>query len=259
MNTSQNNAVNGKELTIFNFNGNEVRNIVIDDKPYFIAKDVCDVLSIQNVTQAISRLDDDERSMFNIGRQGEVNIINESGLYKLIFTSNKPEAKAFTKWVTDEVLPAIRKTGKYEQKVNYDDLSDKAKLELETMSVMFEALRLPDSGKALVFKKFYDFYGLNTNLIPAYFDEEITESLTALIKKNGLRTSAQRVNKLLIAKGILEVKTRPSSKGGIKYFHSLTNSGLKYGKNIISKENPKETQPHYYEKTFNELMDIVGA
>lgn len=58
-------------------------------------------------------IDEDERSMFNIGRQGEVNIVNEPGLYRLIFKSNRPEAKKFQKWIYHEVLPQIRKTGVY--------------------------------------------------------------------------------------------------------------------------------------------------
>jgi prophage antirepressor-like protein len=68
---------------------------------------------IQNVTQALQRLDEDERSMFNIGRQGNANIVNEPGLYELIFASRKPEAKTFKKWLKQEVLPSIRKTGSY--------------------------------------------------------------------------------------------------------------------------------------------------
>ncbi|MDD2388503.1 MAG: BRO family protein [Desulfobacterales bacterium] len=98
----------------FNYNSKEVR--VIKDEsgnPWWVAKDVCDVLDIKNATQAISILDDDERSMQNIGRQGEANIINESGLYALIIRSNKPQSKPFRKWVTSEVLTSIRKTGSY--------------------------------------------------------------------------------------------------------------------------------------------------
>jgi len=85
----------------FQFNRNEIRTIHKDDDSiWFVAKDVCVVLSIRNTTQAINILDEDERAMFCIGRQGEANIINESGLYTLILRSNKPEAKAFRKWVT---------------------------------------------------------------------------------------------------------------------------------------------------------------
>lgn len=97
----------------FCFEGNEVRTVVQDSEPWFIAKDVCDVLEIKNPTQAVQQLDEDERSMFYIGRQGETNIISESGLYTLVIRSNKPQAKPFRRWVTHEVLPSIRKTGSY--------------------------------------------------------------------------------------------------------------------------------------------------
>lgn len=98
------------DLQIFNYNGAQVRTVEKNGEPWFVLKDVCDVLGIVNVTQAAARLDEDERSMFNIGRQGEVNIISESGLYNVILRSDKPEAKPFRKWVTSEVLPSIRKT-----------------------------------------------------------------------------------------------------------------------------------------------------
>jgi anti-repressor protein len=102
------------QLQQFNFTDSQsIRAIEKDNEPWFVAKDVCEILEIQNVTQALDRLDEDERSMFNIGRQGETNIINESGLYSLVLGSRKPEAKAFKKWVTSEVLPTIRKTGSY--------------------------------------------------------------------------------------------------------------------------------------------------
>ena len=102
------------EMQIFqNEQFGSIRTVVQNGEPWFVAKDVCEALEIQNVTQALDRLDDDERSMFNIGRQGEANVINEPGLYTLILGSRKPEAKAFKRWVTHEVLPAIRKTGRY--------------------------------------------------------------------------------------------------------------------------------------------------
>ena len=91
----------------------EIRIIEKDGQPWFVASDICKVLDIQNATQALYRLDDDERSMFNIGRQGEANIVNEYGLYNLILASRKPEAKKFKRWVTHEVLPSIRKNGGY--------------------------------------------------------------------------------------------------------------------------------------------------
>lgn len=90
-----------------------VRVVGQNNEPWFVAKDVCDCLDIKNVTQAVQRLDDDERSMFNIGRQGNTNIVNEYGLYNLVLASRKPEAKEFKRWITHEVIPSIRKTGGY--------------------------------------------------------------------------------------------------------------------------------------------------
>lgn len=99
------------------FNDHEVRTVIIRGEPWFVAKDVCDVLGIQNVSQAIANLADDEKGICNsdtLGGSQELLTVNESGLYALIFKSRKPEAKAFRHWVTSEVLPSIRKTGRYD-------------------------------------------------------------------------------------------------------------------------------------------------
>lgn len=98
----------------FNASNQQIRTIILDGEPYFVAKDVCDVLGHTNPSVAIQMLDDDERTKKSLGRQGEAWFVNESGLYNLIFRSNKSEAKAFRKWVTSEVLPALRRTGRYE-------------------------------------------------------------------------------------------------------------------------------------------------
>ena len=98
----------------FNASNQQVRTVIIDGQPYFVAKDVCDVLGHTNPSVAIQMLDDDERAKQCLGRQGETWVVNESGLYHLIFQSRKAEAKVFRKWVTSEVLPALRKTGRYE-------------------------------------------------------------------------------------------------------------------------------------------------
>ncbi len=102
------------QLQVFNNEElGQVRTVVQGEDVWFVAKDVCEVLEIKNTTQAMQKLDPEEHTMFNIGRQGETNIVNESGLYSLIMTSRKPQAKAFKKWVTSEVLPSIRKHGAY--------------------------------------------------------------------------------------------------------------------------------------------------
>lgn len=111
-------------LQVF-YNENEnvsVRTKVIDGEPWFVAKDVCMMLGIQNSRDTLAKvLDDDEagvatiytRSSNGVEQNREVGIINESGLYHLIFISRKPEAKAIRRWVTGTVLPSIRRTGSY--------------------------------------------------------------------------------------------------------------------------------------------------
>lgn len=91
----------------------QVRTVMQGGEPWFVAKDVCDALDIANVTVAVARLDDDERSKFNLGRQGETFCVNEPGLYSLVLGSRKKEAKDFKRWITHEVIPTIRKTGGY--------------------------------------------------------------------------------------------------------------------------------------------------
>lgn len=100
-------------LQVFNYNDNQIRTIMKGNEPWWVLKDVCEALSLSNPTIVADRLDDDERAKFNLGRQGETNIINEAGLYSVILRSDKPEAKQFKRWVTHEVLPSIRKTGGY--------------------------------------------------------------------------------------------------------------------------------------------------
>lgn len=104
---------NTKGLQVFNYEAQEVRTFTIEGKPWFVAKDVCDILGLTNPTKALMRLDADERSNLKLGRQGETNIVNEYGLYSLILSSRKPEAKAFKRWITHEVIPSIRKDGMY--------------------------------------------------------------------------------------------------------------------------------------------------
>ncbi|MCG9065192.1 Bro-N domain-containing protein [Laribacter hongkongensis] len=101
----------------FQFESHAVRTINHDGQIWFVASDVCAALEITNVTMALRRLDDDEQALSSIEGISKgndaANIINEAGLYSLVLGSRKPEARRFKKWVTSEVLPAIRKTGSY--------------------------------------------------------------------------------------------------------------------------------------------------
>ena len=92
----------------------EIRTIEVNNEPWFIASDVCRALEIVNTTDALKRLDDDEKSRFNLGLSGgDTNCINEYGLYSLVLGSKKQEAKEFKRWITHEVIPQIRKNGSY--------------------------------------------------------------------------------------------------------------------------------------------------
>lgn len=105
-------------ITPFTFpdTGQQVRSVVVDDEPWFVAADVCAVLAIGNSRSSVALLDDDEKGVHSIDTLGgdqQVSIVSESGLYSLILRSRKPDAKAFKRWVTHEVLPSIRRTGTY--------------------------------------------------------------------------------------------------------------------------------------------------
>ena len=108
-------AVRTDAAQIFSFQSHSVRVLGTPDKPWFVAKDVCDVLEIENHRDTLAKaLEDDEKgvdTIYTLGGQQKMLTVNESGLYSLIFRSRKPEARQFRRWVTNEVLPAIRKTG----------------------------------------------------------------------------------------------------------------------------------------------------
>ncbi|NNP75584.1 hypothetical protein A7P54_04015 [Acinetobacter sp. Ac_3412] len=110
------------QIATFNFNSNLVRTMMKDGEIRFVLADVCNVLEIGNPSDAARRLDSDEVTLDIIeGSHRPVNLINESGLYSLVLTSRKPEAKQFKKWVTSEVLPNIRKNGGYISGQESDD------------------------------------------------------------------------------------------------------------------------------------------
>lgn len=159
-------------LTTFNFNSMTVRTVTDSaGNPWFVAADVCKVLEIRNVSQAMTRLDDDEKTLItNDGQDFQaaptMTIINESGLYSLILTSRKPEAKAFKKWVTSEVLPSIRKTGTYSvnttpARIPLDEIA-------RSLEVANNMLNVCPSGKLKSLRTLYENYGVNANILPDY-------------------------------------------------------------------------------------------
>ena len=108
--------MDNKLMTFENAAFGKIRTLTIDGEPWFVAVDVCRALEIGNPTDAMRRLDADERTLVSIEGASNglpVNAVNEPGLYTLILGSRKPEAKAFKRWITHEVIPTIRKTGAY--------------------------------------------------------------------------------------------------------------------------------------------------
>ena len=104
------------DMQIFTYNSNEVRTVEMNGEPWFVLKDVCEVLGLTDTGRTAERLDPDELTRTTLvsgGQNREMFVINESGLYSVILRSDKPEAKPFRKWVTSEVLPSIRKHGAY--------------------------------------------------------------------------------------------------------------------------------------------------
>lgn len=107
----------GRGLQRFDFHGSEIRTVLRDGDPWWVAADVCGALGIADTRKSVSYLDEDERTTSpvtdSLGREQQTYIVNEPGLYSLILRSRKPEAKAFKRWITHEVLPTLRKTGSY--------------------------------------------------------------------------------------------------------------------------------------------------
>ena len=130
----------------------EVRVVIIDGEPWFVANDIERILKLTNIRQSLAALDDDERGVYNLYAGGGTirpfNIINESGLYRLIFSSRTPEAKKFQRWVTHEVLPSIRKTGTYSV-VSVDPLA----IEREKLALEREKFNVENSEETKLFKR----------------------------------------------------------------------------------------------------------
>ncbi|TDL99592.1 MAG: phage antirepressor [Flavobacteriaceae bacterium] len=130
---------------------------VIKGEPWFVAKDICDVLGLENVTKAMYGLDDDEKLTLpkvRAGQKREMNLVSESGLYALIIRSNKPIARKFRKWVTSEVLPSIRKYGTYstDEKV-MDRAMKRAEAKKVKESLQFVSENLSATDKRLIAKQ----------------------------------------------------------------------------------------------------------
>ena len=130
--------------------GAEIRTEMIDNEPWFVAKDICDSLGIGNSRKATSLLDEFEKRVSLIvtpGGEQQMTIVNESGLYNLIFQSRKPEARKFRKWVTSEVLPEIRRSGSYHSSAIHYRPQSNQELGLTFQNLAFRELLKVESSR----------------------------------------------------------------------------------------------------------------
>ncbi|WP_258248079.1 P22AR C-terminal domain-containing protein [Aggregatibacter actinomycetemcomitans] len=178
---------NQSQLSTFNFESNSIRTLAINNEPWFIAKDLCDTLKISNVSDALLKLDDDEKATIGLtdsqagnGAQS-ISIISESGMYTLILRCRDAVKKGsvphrFRKWVTAEVLPAIRKTGKYEAKTTADDRTG-----------LRNAVNMLVSKKGLIYSDAY-------NLVHQYMNVERIEDIPA----DKLQSAVEYVHRIVL-------------------------------------------------------------
>lgn len=195
------------EIQRFEFKGAALRTLTDENgEPWFVAKDVCDVLELSNVGQALARLDDDEKSSItlNDGTPGNPNkaIVSESGLYALVLASRKPEAHEFKRWVTHEVLPQIRKTGGYIPTTDVDDdMTILAKAVMIGQRTMEEQKRrIAEQSEHI---KVLEPKARFADAVAASDDTCLIGELAKMLLQNGIPVGQNRLFRLLRAEGYL--------------------------------------------------------
>jgi prophage antirepressor-like protein len=256
----------------FSFQKHEVRAVVIGGEEHLVGKDVCDVLGYSNHSDAMAKHCRGVAKRYpildSLGRPQEARVLSEADVLRLIVSSKLPAAIDFERWVFEEVLPTIRKTGGY-QMPSPTRQSPKLEAEMAGAELYVRLLRPAPSSQVAMIAHIVKNNGGDPTFLPAYTVDAApdqvagssmpTKPLKSLLADHGLRMSPQAFNKLLIAAGFLEDRTRPStsSPGGVSKFKSITEAGLRFGKKITSPSNPRETQPHWYAERFASLCDLV--
>ena len=180
----------------------EVRVIEQNGAPWFVAADVCKALDIANPTDAIKRLDEDEKARLNLGLPGgDTNCVNEPGLYSLVLGSRKPEAKSFKRWITHDVIPSIRKTGGY---VGNEDMFVSTYLPFadDTVKALFgqtlAALRQANAQITEMKPK-----ALFADAVEASHTSILVGELAKLIRQNGVNIGQNRLFKWMRENGFI--------------------------------------------------------
>ena len=207
------------EIQIFDYQGSTVRTVEHNGEVWFIAKDVCDILGLADVSSALRGLDDDEKMTLqdkrsHSGQRGGaqfLNVINESGVYTLIFRSNKPGAKDFSRWVRHEVLPTIRKYGAYAT----PDTLEKIIADPSFGIKLLEALQLErEKTKALQAQAEIDRPKvIFADSVATSKDSILVRDLAKLLRQNGYMTGEKRLYSELRERGyIMKFSTMPTQK-----------------------------------------------
>lgn len=181
-------------LLLFSYNDQQVRTVEIDGEPWLVIADVCKVLGLSNPTMAAQSLDEDDLSTTEVidalGRKQQVRTTNESGVYQLIFQSRKPEAKQFKRWVTHEVIPQIRETGRYNAPVlTGPELMARALIEATATIEKADALVLELKPKAEAFDA----------LVSSTGDYSINETAKILSRDDSILTGEGRLRDKLMS------------------------------------------------------------
>lgn len=187
--------------------------------------------------------------------------INESGVYSLIFSSKQERAKEFKHWVTYEVLPSIRKTGKYNANVSSATLNEQLQANLTFADWAIKTLNINEASKLGWAKKISDKFGLAAELpdaVNAGTEKPITHAATDLLKQHNVGISAQAFNRMLELKGVVKHATRPGKRGKVHSWYVITPAFDKYGQNQQDPKFQQQTQIRWYDATFMELLTIVG-
>lgn len=247
-----------KVISKSTFLGKEIDVYGTVESPLFKARDVAVWLELTNVSDMVSRVDNDEVTKLNLGSlEGETWFLTEDGLYEVLMLSRKPIAKQFKKGVK-EILKSIRKTGSYsvnnptfEQKIN-------AKMAFADWSAKF--LNLNEASKLGIAHKIGKELGLDDALpqvVNAGTDHPTFHSATDLLKERGLGLSVQKFNRVLETRGIVKTATRPGKAGKVHSWKVLQPEYDKYGQNVQDPKFQNQTQIKWYDNLFGELLDIA--
>ncbi|MED1950471.1 phage antirepressor KilAC domain-containing protein [Brevibacillus centrosporus] len=186
---------------VFSFQEKQVRVVMREGEPWFVARDVCEVLDIANYRNATAKLSTSMKGvqiMDTPGGKQEVTVLNEAGVYKIVFTSNKPEAEKFSDWVAIDVLPAIRKHGMYAK----DELLDNPDLLIQVATKLKEErqARLVAETRALVLEQRVAEYEPKITYLDQILQSKDTVTITQIAKDYGM--SGQKLNQILNEGGV---------------------------------------------------------